>query len=118
MISELLKTPSEEVEKAWQTKVISNIERIFGQQDMSPEGVLFLMGIQESGMGYQPKLQKEHKQDLIMLGTTHAWYACGLYIKDEEGLRPAQSFPDLALEAQEKLLKIAIIKYFESELTN
>lgn len=113
MLEKLLKIPQQEVEAAWQ-KAITPIKTQFNQEDLSPEGILFLIGVQESGVGYQPNLQKEQKQDLIMLGTTHAWFASGLYIKDEEGLRPAQPFPDLELEEQEKLLKIAIVKYFES----
>jgi hypothetical protein len=114
MIENLLTIDDQSIAQDWQEKVLKTIKKSFGETDMSPEGILFLMGIHESGLGYQPKLQKEHKQDLIMLGTTHAWYAAGLYIKDEEGLRPAQPFPDLDIEEQEKLLKIAIIRYFES----
>ena len=84
----------------------------------SVEGVLFLIGIQERGKGFEPKLEKEEKQDVIMEGTYAALAALGYYEPagvDEQGVRQWQKVreaPELSVEAQEDLLKEAILAYF------
>jgi hypothetical protein len=86
------------------------------------EAVLFLIGIQSRGRGYEPKLQKEAKQDLIMEGTYCAFEQLGLYERvgvDEQGAwlweRTTASFPRLSVDEQEKLLRLGILAYFESD---
>lgn len=84
------------------------------------EGILFLIGIQSAGRGYEPKLGKERKQDLIMEGTYCAFETLGLYRRigaDADGAwiweRTGPHLPKLPVEEQEKLLRIAILRYFE-----
>lgn len=86
------------------------------------EGVLFLIGVNALGRGFEPRLEKERKQDLIMEGTYHAFAALGVY--EQVGLE-ADGFavwerrldvPRLAVEQQEKLLHLAILAYFEPYL--
>jgi hypothetical protein len=87
------------------------------------EGILFLMGIQARGQGFEPDLEKDAKQNLIMEGTYHAFAALGVY--EHVGMeadghwiweRMIDHPPDLSVEAQEKLLKTAILHYFDESL--
>ncbi|MEM1095492.1 MAG: hypothetical protein AAGJ10_12900 [Bacteroidota bacterium] len=83
------------------------------------ESILFLIGIQSEGRGYQPKLAKEEKQDLIMEGTYVAFETLGLYQRigaDAQGRwlwEPRVALPALELDDQETLLRLAILTYFD-----
>lgn len=96
------------------------LQRSFGIEP-GIEGVLFLIGVRESGSGYQPRLKKERKQELIMDGTYRAFEAIGVYRRVSSGVDSEYSWeksrpmPALSVEEQEKLLKVAILRYF-SEL--
>ncbi len=89
------------------------------QREPTIEAILFLMGIQARGHGYEPKLAKQRKQDLIMEGSFCAFATLGLY--KQVGMDPkgfwiwerTQPLPDMDVESQEKLLKIAILRYFD-----
>lgn len=98
--------------KAW-------LDARFGR-DTSLEGALFLVGIQSRGAGFTPGLGRETKQDVIMEGTYRAFEALGLYRAVEaDGERAWQrmhAVPPLAVEAQEKLLRAALLAYFEREV--
>ena len=84
----------------------------------SIEAVLFLIGIQSRGRGYEPELEKETKQDLVMEGTYCAFEALDLYRRvgmDADGFwlwERTTPLPELSIEAQEKLLRLAILAYF------
>lgn len=91
----------------------------FGSE-VGVEGILFLIGVQESGRGFQPRLKKEDKQELIMEGTYHVLHAVGVYAlvdRDEGGPQWERrvALPDLTLDEQEKLLRVGIIRYFAGE---
>ena len=84
------------------------------------ESALFLIGIQSRGQGYQPKLSKKAKQELIMEGTYCVFETLGIYRRvgtDEKSRiiwRKVNTFiPMLSLDEQEKLLKVAILAYFD-----
>lgn len=84
------------------------------------EAVLFLIGVQSHGRGYEPKLAREVKQDFIMEGTYCAFEKLGFYERvgmDEAGSwiweRRVASLPKLTVEEQEKLLRVAILAYFD-----
>lgn len=92
----------------------------FGKQP-DIEAILFLVGIQSRGRGYEPKLNKQIKQDLIMEGTHCVFETLGLYKRvgiDSNGLslweRTSPLLPKLSLPDQEKLLRVAILSYFEA----
>ena len=86
--------------------------------DASIEHILFLIGIQERGRGFEPDLEKEVKQDVIMEGTCAAFASIGLYEHvDDTWRRTARQPDDLSLEAQEMLLQYAILTYFEDVVT-
>lgn len=102
------------------------VERRVGDRfgrDTSIEAILFLIGVQSRGRGYEPDMDKEAKQDTIMEGTYCAFEKLGLYERigvDENGFwlweRSVESIPKLPIEEQEKLLKLGIVLYFDDEL--
>jgi hypothetical protein len=98
------------------------ISQRFGR-DTSIEAILFLIGVQSRGCGYEPEMAKEKKQDAIMEGTHCAFEKLGLYERiglDEDGFwiweRSVSQIPSLPIDDQEKLLKLGIVRYFEDVL--
>lgn len=104
----------------------SSVERFVAERfgkEASIEAILFLIGVQSRGRGYEPEMAKETKQDTIMEGTFCAFEKLGIYERvgvDEQGFwlweRSIESIPSLPIEKQEKLLKLGIISYFDEEL--
>ena len=114
-----LATDDAAVEAGW-ARLSAWIEQRFGR-GAGLEAVLFLIGVQSQGRGFEPRLKKEAKQDLIMEGTCCAFETLGLYrrVANEEGWRwerTASAPPTLSVEEQEKLLRVAVLRYFESVL--
>ncbi|GAB5518619.1 MAG: hypothetical protein RhofKO_08700 [Rhodothermales bacterium] len=89
------------------------------KRESTIEAILFLVGIQSEGQGYQPKLAKEEKQDLIMEGTHVVFESLGFYERvgaDAKGgwvWEPRVAIPALDLDQQETLLRLAILTYFD-----
>ena len=84
------------------------------------EAMLFLIGIQSRGRGFEPELEKDQKQDTIMEGTYCAFERLGFYERvglDENGYwiweRVVDEIPKLPIDDQEKLLKLGILSYFD-----
>lgn len=118
LIRSHLATDDAWLEAAWQ-RTLAWLDERFGRQP-GMEAILFLIGIQSQGRGYQRKLKKERKQDLIMEGTYCAFETLGIYHRvgaDAEGnwiWEPTLPYvPKLPLEQQEKLLRLAVVRYFE-----
>lgn len=116
-----LATDDEELAARW-LEVERRVGDRFGR-DTSIEAILFLIGVQSRGRGYEPDMDKETKQDTIMEGTYCAFEKLGLYERigvDENGFwlweRSVESIPKLPIEEQEKLLKLGIVLYFDHEL--
>lgn len=114
-----LEIEEEELSRRWD-ELRSWIKSRF-QKDAGIESILFLIGIQSRGKGYQPKLSKKAKQDLIMEGTYCVFETLDLYKRvgvDEKGhviwAKNHTITPALTLPEQEKLLKVAILTYFDS----
>jgi hypothetical protein len=82
------------------------------------QGMLFLIGVQELGKGYQ-NFSKDEKQDLMHIATCRLLSYDGYYrLKeyDAEGwphYEKVKNLPQLSLKEQDLLLKSNIIKYFE-----
>ena len=98
-------------------------QRFTRTDEVSIEHVLFLIGVQARGRGFEPELEKEIKQDLIMEGTCEAFERIGLYERigmEHDGRwvwqRTAEPPDDLAVDDQETLLKYAILAYFDEVL--
>lgn len=108
-----------ELDRQWQL-LQESLDEQFGKQP-GIEAILFLIGVQSRGRGYEPKLNKQAKQDIIMEGTHCVFETLGLYKRvgiDSNGLslweRNSSLFPKLSLPEQEKLLRVAILSYFEA----
>ncbi len=117
-IQRCLRSDDDELNAEWQ-RVLSWIEHRFGRQ-AGIEAVLFLIGLQSRGIGYEPEMEKERKQDTIMEGTFCAFEKLGFYERigvDEHGFwiweRSVESIPKLSIEDQEKILKLGIVRYFD-----
>ena len=102
-----------QVDDRWQV-LLTELRDRFGQS-LGIEGILFLVGVQEAGQGYDPQLEKEQKQHLIMLGSYHVMTALGLYQQsDTGGWRRTSPWPEMDVEEQEQLLRVGILRYFEA----
>jgi hypothetical protein len=118
-IATLLGTDDAQVSARWR-QLEKRFERQFGR-GAGVESALFLIGVQARGRGYEPALSKEGKQDLIMEGTYRAFETLGLYrrvVGYQNGRtlweKTASWPPSLSIDAQEKLLKLAILGYFDT----
>ena len=94
----------------------------FGKE-IGLEGLLFLVGVQERGHGFEPNLEKETKEQLIMEGTYCVFETLGAYERigmEADGQwvweRQIAQPPDLSIKDQETLLRIAILRYFDNFL--
>ncbi len=117
-IDALLSIENTVLESRWQV-LLAWLEDHFGRQ-AGIESILFLIGIQSQERGYEPKLSKKKKQALIMEGTHCAFETLGLYRrvgKDSNGQivweRTEIPLKKLPLPEQEKLLRVAILSYFD-----
>lgn len=120
-IEQYLTADDRELADQWQ-RIETWIAQRYGR-DTSIEAILFLIGVQSRGRGYEPDLAKEKKQDTIMEGTHCAFEKLGLYERvglDEDGFwiweRSVSQTPSLSIDDQEKLLKLGIVRYFEDVL--
>jgi len=90
------------------------LKRRFGREP-GLESILFLVGVQSRGIGYTPQLEKDEKQDLIMLGSHVVLSVLGLCDPPTEvgdGFSGIE-LPRLSIAEQESLLKLGVLRYFE-----
>jgi hypothetical protein len=92
------------------------------ERQITIEAVLFLVGIQTRGRGFEPKIHRDRKQDIIMDGTFTVFESIGFYRRvgmESDGAwiweRCVTPGPGLTVEEQESLLKVAILEYFAAE---
>jgi hypothetical protein len=118
-IADLLSIDDSELDRRWEA-VRKFIHDRFGRQEAGIDPILFLIGIQSRGRGFEPHLEKEVKQSLIMEGSFCALAAIGLYDRvgvEHDGAwiweRVGTDIPALVIDDQERLLKIAIVRYFD-----
>ena len=121
-IDSLLQSEGDALAARWQ-RLQKQLGARFGEDELKLETILFLIGIQSMGRGYEPDLEKETKQDFIMEGTYCAFETLDLYERigaDEEGRwiweRTTTPLPKLGVEDQEKLLRLAVLRYFDAAL--
>jgi len=109
-----------ELEIKWQ-RLLKSVEKMIGKKPKDLNGVLFLIGVQELGKGYQ-HFSKEEKQDLMHIAICKVLSLSGFYKLegiDEDGWphwKLIKKLPHFDLLEQEKLLKMHIIDYFNQEL--
>ena len=107
------------LQKAW-AKMLSFICDQIGKRPKDLNAVLFLIGVQELGAG-KKTCTKEEKQDLMHIAICKVLSLSGFYALDgvdSEGWPhwiAKKTLPHFDLLEQEKLLKIHILEYFETE---
>ena len=96
-------------------KVVKQLEPDFGPLEL--DSILFLIGVQELGMGYQ-KFKKDDKVNLIHIAICTLLEPHGYYTfigRDKDGwphFEVVKSLPPLEDKQQEHLIKEAIVEYF------
>ena len=109
-----------EADKEFQVKwaaLVKRLEEQFGQ-DLDYDGIIFLIGIQELGKG-KLQLKKDQKLEVMHIAVCKllSQYNYYRYLgNDEEGwphYEPTEELPHLSPLQQHKLIKEAIIHYFE-----
>lgn len=100
-------------------ELLRQLEITFGEKP-DLQGMIFLIGVQELGKGYQ-NFTKEEKQDLMHIATCKLLSYDGYYKLtgvDSDGwplYEKAKTMPQMPLKEQDLLLKINIIRYFEED---
>ena len=112
---------SPELEVRWD-RLQGWLDERFGRE-AGIEGILFLIGVQTRGRGFEPDLEKEAKERLIMEGAYRVFETLGLYERvgmEADGhwiwQRRANHPPNLSVDEQETLLRTAILAYFDNHL--
>ena len=106
-------------DRQWQSLLV-NIETALGMKPKDLNGVLFIIGVQELGKGFQ-RFSKEEKQDLMHIGICRVLSDSGYYVlegTDKDGWphwKLVKKLPHFDLLEQEKLLKLHVVEYFEKE---
>ena len=98
-------------------KTVKFLEQRFGQ-DIDLQAILFLIGLQELGLGYS-KLNKNQKLDVMHIAVCALLSQWGYYTfsgHDKDGWphwQATEKLPHLAPKEQNKLIKEAIVEYFD-----
>lgn len=109
-----------ELERRWQ-KLRVKLKEAIGRKPKDLNGVLFLIGVQELGKG-NINFSKEEKQDLMHIAICKVLSTAGYYElegHDDDGWphwKLIKPLPHFDLLEQEKLLKMQVLEYFETEI--
>ena len=112
---------TDEVEKNWK-HIIKDLGDVFGEE-MDLQSVLFLIGVQEFGKGYQ-SFSKSQKVDIMHIAICTLLEPYGYYEyegRDKENWphwKLNEKLPPLYAERQSQLIKQAIVNYFHQEKSN
>jgi hypothetical protein len=96
--------------------MIKSLEQRFGQ-DIDLQAILFLIGLQELGLGYN-KLNKNQKLDVMHIAVCALLSQWGYYTfsgHDKDGWPHwdvTEKLPFLSAKEQNQLIKEAILEYF------
>lgn len=108
-------------ESEWRTLTLK-LEEDF-KMDLDLQAILFLVGVQELGQGYK-KFKKNEKMDLMHIAICRLLEPYGYYLysgKDADGwphYDRNHELPELQPVEQEKLIKTAVLEYFNTEVWN
>lgn len=100
-------------------ELLGRLEERFGG-GMDAQSVLFLIGVQELGMGYQ-KFSKRQKTELLHVAVCTVLAPYGFYKetgRDEDNwphFELVKELPPLDERQQQHLIKEAILEYFKNE---
>lgn len=107
-------------EQKW-LDTVKKVEEKFGE-DLDVQAILFLIGVQELGNGAK-NFTKDQKVELLHIAICRILMPFGFYKlvgRDDEGwphYEILKELPSLKPGEQLRLMKEAIINYFEEELT-
>lgn len=107
-------------EQKW-LDTVKKVEEKFGE-DLDVQAILFLIGVQELGNGAK-NFTKDQKVELLHIAICRILMPFGFYKlvgRDEDGwphYEVLKELPSLKPGEQLRLMKEAIINYFEEELT-
>lgn len=102
------------------SRLMKRIQETIGKRPKDLKGILFIIGVQELGKGFQ-RFEKEEKQDLIHIAICKVLSYSGFYELeglDEEGWphwKSIKKLPSIDALEQEQLLKQHVLEYFEKE---
>jgi len=102
-------------------RIVKQLSVQFGEE-LDMKGVLFLIGVQELGKGYKV-FSKDEKLGLIHIAVCTLLEDYGYYEfmgKDVDGWphwKSTEKLPSLKPMEQERLIKQAIVLYFQKNLT-
>lgn len=103
-------------EKQWKG-LVTELAKQFGP-DLELDAILFLIGVQELGQGFR-KFSKDEKMNLMHIAVCRLLEPYGYYEfvgNDEDGwphFRKQEDLPHLEAEEQQRLMKRAIMEYFD-----
>ncbi|MFT4778787.1 MAG: hypothetical protein ACJAU0_002336 [Flavobacteriales bacterium] len=104
-------------EMEW-SAVVKRITKQFGE-DIDLQGILYIIGVQELGQGFQ-KFKKDEKVNIMHIAICTLLEPYGYYEflgKDEDSwphFKRNQKLPNLKSREQEILIKKAIVSYFQA----
>ncbi|WP_019988898.1 hypothetical protein [Rudanella lutea] len=107
----------EDTDRTWNL-LLDQLETMVGKRPADLNAVLFLIGIQELGVGPR-RFSKEQKQDLLHIATCRVLSLSGYYAfdgYDKDGWPSwtlVKPIPQTNLAAQEYLIQQHVIQYFE-----
>lgn len=100
-------------------EIVSKISKQFAEgEDVDLDGIIFLIGVQELGQGFR-KFKKDEKLNVMHIAICRLLEPYGYYefeAYDEDGwphYRKIEDLPHLKPGHQTRLMKEAIIQYFE-----
>ncbi|SNS46442.1 hypothetical protein SAMN05421640_0257 [Ekhidna lutea] len=109
-----------DLQKEW-VELLYKLKELTGKRPADLNAVLFLVGVQELGLGAR-SFSKEEKQDILHIAICKVLSLAGYYElegHDEDGWphwKLIKKLPRFDLMEQEKLLKIQILEYFREEI--
>lgn len=109
-----------ELQKQW-VDLLYKLKELTGKRPTDLNAVLFLIGVQELGLGART-FSKEEKQDVLHIAICKVLSLAGYYElegHDDDGWphwKAVRKLPHFDILEQEKLLKIQILEYFKQEI--
>jgi hypothetical protein len=109
---------TDDLQQRWWALEAKLMERFGKKPDL--EGVLFLIGIQETGF-IAEKISKEQKQDLMHVAVCRVLSQSGFYAlegNDADGwphYQQVKELPVMVLPEQENFIKDHVLLYFEQQ---
>lgn len=110
----------EELKNKWEL-IVDRLSRDFGNgEEMDLDGIIFLIGVQELGQGSR-KFKKDEKLSLMHIAICRLLEPYGYYKfkgTDQDGwphYENTESIPFLKAGEQSRLMKEAIVRYFDDE---